>query len=88
MTDLDIDDFEPDHEYTNEVVCPGCGYELGDSWELSGDDGADQCSECRITFTWERHVKVSYSTDFAQFEPNRWTHRRELDRRRFVEGRR
>jgi len=74
-----------DHEYTREIVCPGCGDELGDSWELSDDDGDEQCGECGITFTWERHVEVTYSTDFAQFEPNRHSHRAELGRRHAAE---
>lgn len=29
---------EIDHEYTDEVVCPFCGYEESDSWEYKGDE--------------------------------------------------
>ena len=51
---------EIDHEYTSEVVCPHCGYEHGDSWEMS--DGNYECPECNEPFDLERIVSVSYTT--------------------------
>jgi len=45
---------EIDHKFTNEIVCPYCGYEFSDSWEYldpSNDshDGEEidvECLEC------------------------------------------
>ena len=52
---------EIDHEYTNEVVCPHCGYEHRDSWELS-DAGEHECDNCGEPFLIERIVSVTYCT--------------------------
>ena len=52
-----------EHEYTFEIVCPYCGYEHGDSWEQSGDDGDIDCDECGKEFTYNRDIEVSYSTE-------------------------
>lgn len=49
-----------EHDYEDEVVCPHCGYEHGDSWEM--DDGEHDCPECEKSFHLERHVSVTYST--------------------------
>lgn len=51
-----------DTNYTSETVCPYCGHETQDSWELSGDDGVDECGECEKPFRWARHVGVTYCT--------------------------
>ena len=46
------------------VECPFCGHIDKDSWEL-GDGGEGtgeiECGDCEKTFTWERHISVSYS---------------------------
>ena len=34
-----------DHEYTREIVCPWCGYEFSDSWEIQGNDESEQCND-------------------------------------------
>lgn len=54
-----------DHEGTDEAVCPFCGEEQGDSWELGNGgegDGKTTCGSCDREFHWSRHVSVSYST--------------------------
>lgn len=51
---------EIDHEYTNEIVCPHCGYEYTDSWEMQ--DGKRNCCECDKPFSVDRDVSVTYST--------------------------
>ncbi len=48
-----------DHEYTDEIVCPWCGYEHGDSWE-GPESGEDICDECEKTFAYCRQVEVTY----------------------------
>lgn len=55
-----------DHEYTGEIVCPNCGQEERDSWEMS-DSGEVEC-DCGITFEYERHVEVTYSSYFKKDE--------------------
>ena len=52
---------EIEHSSTNEVVCPWCGYEYRDSWEL-GDSGTEICPECWGEFRYNRTVTVDYST--------------------------
>lgn len=52
-----------DHEYTDEVVCPNCGYEFGDSWEM--DDGTHDCPDCEQKFHLEKCVSVTYTTEIV-----------------------
>lgn len=52
-----------DHEYTDEVVCPHCGYEFSDSWEMGDNDDGMDCPDCEKTFSMERIVTCEYSTD-------------------------
>jgi transposase len=54
-----------DHEYTDEVVCPYCGYVFGDSWEFirgGRNDGKADCDGCGKTFGWSADFDVTYST--------------------------
>jgi hypothetical protein len=51
-----------DHSYTDEIVCPYCGSEQGDSWELSDDSGDLECGNCDKEFTYERDITVNYTT--------------------------
>jgi hypothetical protein len=47
-------------EYTDEVICPHCGYEHRDSWEFQ--DGEHDCPDCEKSFTLSRNVSVTYDT--------------------------
>jgi len=49
------------HEYTDEIVCPHCGYAHKDSWEWS--DGKHECSDCGESFVMVRNITVSYTTE-------------------------
>ena len=54
-------------EHTHNVVCPYCGYEEKDSWELDfgpglGGEEELQCSDCGEMFMAYRDVEVTYST--------------------------
>lgn len=53
-----------DTYYTDEVICPCCGYVYEDSWEIGrGEDiGNIKCCECGETFFAERNYEVSYTT--------------------------
>jgi hypothetical protein len=70
---------EVSHEYTNEIVCPWCGYEMGDSFEMP-EDGEEECSECEKTFSYCRNVSVSYSTNRKQCDKCKY----ELDQTRIT----
>lgn len=48
--------------YTDEVVCPYCGYEYNDSWEFY-DYEEEECCECGKSFYLSRHVEVTYCTE-------------------------
>lgn len=57
-----------EHEYTREPVCPYCGREVRDAWEINFGPGCDgeteiECGWCERTFTCVRHVTVEYSTE-------------------------
>lgn len=45
----------------DEITCPICGYEVGDSWEYDSDEGDCECGGCGATLEWSREVEVSYS---------------------------
>lgn len=50
-----------EHEYTQEIVCPYCGCELGDSWEQN-DDGNIDCDNCGEEYHYERIIDITYIT--------------------------
>ena len=59
-----------DHKYTNEIVCPFCGYEFGDSWEYRDDCedlGLIDCDECHKSFYATRNITIDYSTNKARY---------------------
>ncbi len=54
-----------DCEYTQEIVCPHCGYAHSESYEFGDggeEDGQDECGRCGKEFYWSRTISVSYST--------------------------
>ncbi|GGN64422.1 hypothetical protein [Oceanobacillus indicireducens] len=53
---------EEEPEWTDEITCPWCGYELGDSWELADSDDECECNNCDKIFSYERHIEVTYSS--------------------------
>lgn len=57
----------PETEHTDYAVCPYCGYEERDSWEINlgpgiEGDGDASCASCGKDFRVWRHCSVSYST--------------------------
>lgn len=46
----------------DDITCPWCGYEFGDSWEYDDEDDACECTECGKLFAYERNVKVTYTS--------------------------
>lgn len=58
----EISNFDGDTEYTSEITCPWCGYEMTDSWERSHDSDQTDCDNCGRKYEYERDVTVTYST--------------------------
>jgi transposase-like protein len=57
------------HKYTDEIVCPYCGNEHTDSWEVKDDDGDFECHDCEQAFDYERVVTVEYCTSKKKETP-------------------
>jgi transcription elongation factor Elf1 len=49
---------------TYQIICPYCGCEQSNSWEVSPDknDFSYDCEECDKTFQVSREVLVSFTT--------------------------
>jgi len=59
-----------DHEYTNEIVCPHCGYKFKNSWEYTAECESDCticCKNCEKEFYAGMNVEVTYSTTKARY---------------------
>ena len=50
-----------DHEYTREPVCPYCGKEQMDSFEMP-EDGSTECGECGKGFTFTSYISRTFTT--------------------------
>lgn len=60
---------EINHKYTSSIVCPYCGFEDGDSWELDSDGEDDyQCGSCEKEFSYERDISITYTTTKKECE--------------------
>ena len=63
---------EIDHEYTDEIVCPVCGHEFEDSWEvfISGtySETEEQCPICGAKFKVTQDIQTTYSTELIKEE--------------------
>ena len=46
----------------NSAVCPYCGYEFTDSWEL-GDGGEVDCDKCGNVFTFTTDITIYYFSE-------------------------
>ncbi|UOF76725.1 DNA-directed RNA polymerase subunit [Caudoviricetes sp.] len=49
-----------DTSQTDQVICPHCGYEYWDSWDM--DNGAHVCHECGKEFQLTIQAIITYST--------------------------
>ena len=62
ITELEQFNLEEESNWgKDEITCPICGYEVGDSWEYDSDEGDCECGGCGATLEWSREVEVSYS---------------------------
>jgi DNA-directed RNA polymerase subunit RPC12/RpoP len=62
---------EIDCSYTDEIVCPHCGYEFSDSYEVFTIDALGynddffkglECEKCEKEFNVGRNISVSYDS--------------------------
>ena len=60
LTDVDYSEFDCDYKKT--AVCPYCGYEEKDSWEMSDEEDERECPCCGGTYDYQRIVTVEYSS--------------------------
>ncbi len=56
------DEKEIDHEYTDNIVCPHCGYQFSDCYEFEDQSGEIECYKCEGDFHYEREISVTYTT--------------------------
>ncbi len=55
-----------DCRYTDALVCPYCGREDSDSWELSESSSNHQCGSCEKNFTYETHTTRTFTASRAE----------------------
>lgn len=58
--EIDIQNFNGNTDYTNDVTCPHCGHEQMDSWEYNS--GEYDCGHCEKPFDVEIYTERTYST--------------------------
>lgn len=59
-----------DYEYTNNIICPFCGHEDKDSWEVELDNEETllfECGDCEKEFYATKSVTIDYSTEKARY---------------------
>lgn len=58
--ELNIDGEE--HENEENLICPFCGVEDYDSWELKEDEGETDCSSCGSEIKYQRNISIDYDS--------------------------
>lgn len=48
------------HEHTDGVICPWCGHNHKDSWEM--DEGQHKCGSCSKPFWLGVTTRITYTT--------------------------
>jgi len=61
---------ELDFTNTDEIVCPYCGHEKSDSWEMADQEDSYECGDCGETFSYVRNISVSYTSQKKQCKEN------------------
>jgi len=55
LSDIDL-------SYNLNPVCPHCGYEMQDAWQLGDNDQEVECNACEKDYFVSIDVDVTYST--------------------------
>jgi len=53
-----------DTDWTDEMICPHCGYIVTEAWEITGsrESGEHDCEECGKSFAWTENMTIRYTT--------------------------
>lgn len=51
-----------DHKYTEDIICPYCGYKDIDTLEIDEKNREIKCPDCGNFFAWCKHISVQYLT--------------------------
>lgn len=54
---------EFEHEDTEEIICPWCGYQFRESWEFTAEEDETDCYRCEKPFKYHRIIDVTYDTE-------------------------
>lgn len=71
---------EIEHENTQNIVCPYCGYEDPDSWEFKGEIDVYEeyeCENCENTFEVMMEFQVAYTSRKIKNDKRRITVKKE-----------
>lgn len=49
-------------DFASEPICPYCGHEQSDAWEIGDGTEEIDCGNCHQAMTFERDVEVTYTT--------------------------
>lgn len=58
------------HKYSNEIICPWCGYKYHDSSDIVPDEediGFLECPNCEKSFEATRNIIITYSTSQSKY---------------------
>ena len=53
---------EINHQYTSELVCPYCGHEHTDSWELADTQDRYDCESCSKRFSYTSEITRTFTS--------------------------
>jgi len=57
----EVEAFDRDTDFTQEITCPWCGQEQSDSWDAP-DECEHTCDNCGNEYSHVREIEVTYST--------------------------
>jgi len=73
---LDINFKGRDRQYETECICPYCGTENSNSWELPDEDDNYECESCGGIYNYSRIVTVEYTSSPVKppkFKKREWS---------------
>ena len=53
--------------FEDEITCPVCGSKQSDSWEACDDSDDEHCDDCGATYSYERNIEVSYTSNVVKY---------------------